>query len=309
MAAAFETTFAVIFSVEFIMGILGNGFIALMTCIDWVQGRKISPVDQILTALAISRITLIWLVFLDWWISVLDPALHMTKKMLKMYFISCTVINHCNLWLTASLSIFYFLRIANFSNIIFLYLKFRVKNVVLLTLLTSLFFLVLNTIVIKIYSDLCVDGVQRNASQIFRLCNHAQICKLLSFTNPIFTLIPFVMALATLFLLIFSLWRHLKNIQHNVKGCRDVSNTAHTRALQTIIASVLLYTLFFLSFFLKVWSSVSPERYLILLLVRSLGNAVLSAHPFVLILGNSRLRCASLSVMLWFRYRFKSIEV
>ncbi|XP_051011638.1 taste receptor type 2 member 113-like [Acomys russatus] len=305
MVAVLQLTFAMIFSVEFIMGTLGNGFIALMTCIDWVQRRKISLVDQILTALAISRITLILLVFLDCWVSVLFPALHRTEEMLRIYFISWTVINHCNLWLTATLSTLYFLKIANFSNIIFLYLKYRVRNVVLVTLLVSLFLLFLNVVIIKIYSDMCVDTIHRNVSQIFTLYNHAQICTLLSFTNPMFTLMPFVMSLATFLLLIFSLWRHLKNMQQSAKRCKDVSNTAHIRALQTIIVSILLYTVFFLSFFVKVWSTVSPESYLILLSVWALGNAVLSAHPFVLIFGNSRLRRTSISVMLWLRYRFK----
>ncbi|XP_034367196.1 taste receptor type 2 member 113-like [Arvicanthis niloticus] len=309
MVAVLQRTFAIIFSMEFIMGTLGNGFIVLMACIDWVKRRKISLVDQILTALAITRITLIWLVFLDWWVSVLYPALHETGKMLKMYFISWTVINHCNLWLTASLSVLYFLKIANFSNIIFLYLKFRVKNVVLMTLLVSLFFLFLNTVTIKIFSDICFDDVQRNISQISRLYNHKQICRFLSFTNPMFTFPPFVLFLATFFLLVFSLWKHVKNMQHNTRGYRDISTTAHIRALQTFIVSVVLYTIFFLSFFVKVWSSESPERYLIFLFVWALGNAVLSAHPFVLILGNSRLRWASLSLILWIRYRFQNIEV
>jgi taste receptor type 2 len=38
------------------MGNLGNGFIALVNCMDWVKRRKMSSVDRILTALAISRI-------------------------------------------------------------------------------------------------------------------------------------------------------------------------------------------------------------------------------------------------------------
>ncbi|XP_021084491.1 taste receptor type 2 member 113-like [Mesocricetus auratus] len=305
MVAVLRRTFVIIFSVEFIMGTLGNGFIALMNITDWVKRRKISLVNQILTALVISRIALACLVFLDLWIFVFYQALHMTGKMLRSYFISWTVINHCNLWFTTSLSILYFLKIANFSNIIFLYLKFRVKNVVSVTLLVSLFLLFLNVVVVKIYSDMCVDGVQQNVSHTSRLCNYAQICKLLSFTNPMFSVVPYVMSLAPCFLLIFSLWRHLKNMQHGAKGCRDISTTAHTRALQTVIISILLYTIFFLTFFVKVWSSGSHERHFIFLSVWALGNAVLSAHPFVLIWGNSKLRYTSVSVMLWLRHRLK----
>ncbi|XP_038174268.1 taste receptor type 2 member 113-like [Arvicola amphibius] len=306
MVAVLERTFTIFLSVEFLLGILGNGFIALVNCIDWVKRRKISSVDQILTALAISRITMTWFVFLDGWIFVHYPALHLTVKMLRLYLITWTVINHCNFWLTTSLSIFYFLKIANFSNTIFLYLKFRVKNAILVTLLVSLFLLSLNIVVMKIYCDMCIDDVQRNVSHISRLYNYAHICRFLLFTNPMFSFAPFVTSLANFLLLIFSLWRHLKNMQHNAKGSRDVSTVAHIRALETIIISVLLYTIYFFSYLVMVWSSDSQEKYLIFLSVWTLGNAALSAHPFVLIWANRRLRWAFLLVLLLLRYRLKT---
>lgn len=306
MVAVLERTFAIFLSVEFLMGTLGNGFITLTNCVDWVKRRKISSVDQILTALAISRIIMTWLVFLDGWISVLYPALRFTGKMLRLYLITWAVINHCNIWLTTILNIFYFLKIANFSNTIFLYLKFRIKNAILVTLLVSLFLLFLNIVVMKIYFDMCIDDGQRNVSHTSRLYNYGQICRFLFFTNPMFSSTPFVTSLATFLLLIFSLWRHLKNVQRNVKEYRDVSTVAHIRALQTVIISVLLYTVYFLSYLVMVWSSDSQEKYLIYLSVWTLGNGALSAHPFVLIWANRRLRWAFLLVLLWLRYRLKT---
>lgn len=306
MFAVLERTFAIFLSMEFLMGILGNGFIALVNCIDWVKRRKISSVDQILTALAIFRITTTWFVFLDEWIFVHYPALHLSVKMSGIYLITWTVVNHCNFWFTTSLSIFYFLKIANFSNTIFLYLKFRVKNAILVTLLVSLFLLFLNIVVMKIYCDMCIDDVKRNVSHTSRLYNYAQICRYLLFSNPMFSFAPFVTSLAAFLLLIFSLWRHLKNVQHKAKEYRDVSTVAHIRALQTVIISVLLYTIYFFSYLVMVWSSDSQERYLIFLSVWTLGNAALSVHSFVLIWANRRLRWAFLLVLLWLRYRLKT---
>ncbi|XP_075838288.1 taste receptor type 2 member 113-like [Microtus pennsylvanicus] len=306
MVAVLERIFSIFLNVDFLMGTLGNGFIALVNCIDWVKRRKISSVDQILTALAISRITMTWFVFLDGWISVLYPALYFTGKMLRLYLITWAVINHCNLWLTTILNIFYFLKIANFSNTIFLYLKIRIKNAILVTLLVSLFFLLLNIVVMKINYDICIDDVQRNVSHTSRLYNYAQICRFLLFTNPMFSFTPFVISLTTFLLLIFSLWRHLKNVQHNAKEYRDISTVAHTRALQTVIISVLLYTIYFLSYLVMVWSSDSQEKYLIFLSVWTLGNGALSAHPFVLIWANRRLRWVFLLVILQRRYRLKT---
>ncbi|KAK7798621.1 hypothetical protein U0070_012850, partial [Myodes glareolus] len=51
---------------EFILGNLSNGWTMVKNCIDWVNKREISPIDQILIILAISRITLIWEVLFMW---------------------------------------------------------------------------------------------------------------------------------------------------------------------------------------------------------------------------------------------------
>ena len=64
MSAAVQVIFVTMFNVEFIIGNFGNGFIALVNIMDWNKRRKISSVDQILTALAISRITMLWSMYL-----------------------------------------------------------------------------------------------------------------------------------------------------------------------------------------------------------------------------------------------------
>ncbi|ERE66474.1 taste receptor type 2 member [Cricetulus griseus] len=59
MSGALKITFTVILSVEFIIGNFGNGLIAVVNILALGKRRKISSVDQILTALAISRIGLL----------------------------------------------------------------------------------------------------------------------------------------------------------------------------------------------------------------------------------------------------------
>ncbi|XP_020006951.1 taste receptor type 2 member 113-like [Castor canadensis] len=307
MGGVAQSTFTTILSVEFIMGFLGNGFIALVNCMDWVKRRKMSSVDRILTALAISRIGFIWVVLLDWWVSVLFPTLWMTGKMMRIIYISWTVTNHFCHWLATSLSIFYFLKIANFSNSIFFYLKFRVQKVVLVTMMVSLVVLFWNIVAINTYMDMRMDGCKRNTSYSNSSSNYAQLSKLFSFTNPMFMFIPFSVSGTTFLLLIFSLLRHLKKMQHNANGSRDASSLAHIKALQTVTASLLLYTIFFLSLFIKVWSSEVQQRYLIHLFVRNVGVAFPSGHSFVLILGTSKLRRASVLVLWWLRCRCKSV--
>ncbi|XP_036032434.1 taste receptor type 2 member 125-like [Onychomys torridus] len=196
--------------VEFVMGNLGNGFIALVNCMQFKR-RKISTLSLILTALAISRIGLLWLVFLNWFVSVLYPDLLMIEKVLRVIYITWMVTTHINIWLATRHSIFSFLKIANFSNSHFLCLKWKVKEMVFVTLLMSLDLLFLNIIILNTHVDIWIARAKRNTSN--------------------FNFIPFSVSLVTFLLLIFSLGRHLKNTKHNSKVCRDVSTAAHIKAL------------------------------------------------------------------------------
>ncbi|XP_028750304.1 taste receptor type 2 member 116-like [Peromyscus leucopus] len=305
MSGALQNTFTVILNVEFVTGNFGNGFIAVVNIMDLVKRRKISSVDQILTALAISRIMLLWLVLLNWWLSMLYPGRWLTERMFVVIYSIWTAFNQFNLWLATSLSIFFFFKIANFSNTIFLYFKVRVKKVVTVTLFVSLFLLCLNIIVINLPENIFTTEYKVNMSYSLTL-NKTRLSGLwFLFANTMFAFIPFAVSLVAFLLLIFSLWKHLRKMQHSVQGCRDASATAHIRALQTVIASLLLYAIFFLSLVANVWGSLLLEKKMLLFFTQAAKIAFPSVHPCVLILGNTKLRKASLSVLLWLRCRHK----
>ena len=50
---------------ESVLGVLGNGFIGVVSCIDCVKSKKIPTVSLILTGLASSRFCLIWTIVTD----------------------------------------------------------------------------------------------------------------------------------------------------------------------------------------------------------------------------------------------------
>uniref|UniRef100_A0A8C0VYC1 Taste receptor type 2 n=1 Tax=Castor canadensis TaxID=51338 RepID=A0A8C0VYC1_CASCN len=298
MGVVLQSIFAIILSVEFMIGNLGNGFIALVNFMDWVERRKMSSVDRILTALAISRLGLLWLTFINWWKNLLFPDLLMSENPFRMTYISWTIISHFNNWLATSLSIFYFLKIGNFSNFILRYLKWRAKKVVSVSLLVSLVLLLSNIILMNTHVDIWIHGYKRNMSYISSVKNSAQFSKLLLLPNFMFTFIPFTISLTTFLLLIFSLWKHLKKMQQNAQGSRDTSTMAHVRALKNMIAFLLLYICFFLSFLVQIWKYEIMQVNLIDLFCHATGTVFPSAHSFVLIMGNRKLRHASV-LMLW----------
>ncbi|XP_028750300.1 taste receptor type 2 member 125-like [Peromyscus leucopus] len=176
----------VILSIESIREKLRNIFVALVNIMDWIKRRKISTVVQILTVLAISRISLFW-----------SP-----------------------------------------------------------------------------YSDHRESEREKTPAT----------------TNTMFTLISFTVTLIAFLLLIFLLWRHLKNTQFIAKGSRDTSTTAHIKALKMVVTFLSLYTTFFLLLFLLFCNSNFKQKSPIILFLLALGFAFPSAHPWVLILENKKMR-------------------
>ncbi|XP_007640131.1 taste receptor type 2 member 125-like [Cricetulus griseus] len=292
--------------VEFIIGSAANGFIALVNIIDWVKKRKISTVDKILTALAISRINMLWSVFIITLVSSLYPDLEVSVKMLRIKNSTWIVANHFSIWLATVLSIFYFLKIATFSNSIFLYLKWRLEKVVSVTLLLSLVFLFVNILGMNIHIDLWTGASKRSLSYGFTLRNCTQFHRLIFLINTMFTLIPFTVSLIIFTLLIFSLWTHLKTMQYNVKGSRDPRTMAHINALQMVVTFLLFYTGFFLALATQVWVFQLLAKNI--MFFAAIIITFPSVHPCVLILKNSKLRQASLLVLWWLRCESKDVD-
>ncbi|XP_042557489.1 taste receptor type 2 member 125-like [Dipodomys spectabilis] len=286
-----QGVFLVVVGLLFIAGNLGNGFIALVNCRNWARRRKMSSIDLILTALAVSRIGLLLSSCTSMLMASLNPELWKTANMLKMIFLTWMVTNHFSIWLATSLSVFYFFKIANFSNSVFLYLKWRVRKVVFWMILGSLVILFINGFLVN--TAVSVWFVEfRNTSCIFSSETSLQFSMHFVIHINLFLCIPFTMSLAAFILLIFSLWRHHKRIRPRGPGPRDTSLAAHVRALQMVITFLLLYSIFFLFLIIQIWNHATLENIHIIWLSEVVVMVFPSFHCYALILGNSDLRQA-----------------
>ncbi|XP_006164882.1 taste receptor type 2 member 13 [Tupaia chinensis] len=297
MESALQSIFSLLIVAGLILGNLSNGFIVLTNCIDWTRKRKLSLADQILTALAIFRIGMIWEIIVSWFGYLHYLNLFTPGEELRIAIFTWAIVNHFSLWLATMLSIFYLLKIASFANPIFLYLKQRVKKIILMILLGSLVFLFLNMIELNIHIRVWKHQYERNTTWNSERSDFALFSSLVLFTMTMFSLIPFSVALISFLLLIFSLWKHLQKMQLYSEEHRDFRTKAHVNALKTVISFLLLFASFFLSLLMS-WISQMHRNELANMLSQTLGMMYPSAHSFILILGNSKLRQASLSVAL-----------
>nr|XP_004668702.1 taste receptor type 2 member 14-like [Jaculus jaculus] len=308
MEGVIQSIMILIISMEFIIGHLTNGFIVLVNFVDWMKRRKLSSVDQILTALAVSRIALLLSTGSSILVSKLDSGGAFAIEILKIFTFAWVVAGHFCMWLTACLGLFYFLKIANFSNSIFLYLRWRVKSVISVIMLVSLLLLILELVLMNSYIYVWVKRYKDSFVNSSSLSDSVEPYRFLLLLSTIFTSIPFTMSQVTFILLIFSLCKHVKKMQDNVQRCRDASTTAHTTALQIMVTSVLLCSIFFLVFLLQLLKSELLTNDLYVSFSQAAAFAFPSLHSCLLILGSMKLRQASRSVWWWLRCRPKDVK-
>uniref|UniRef100_G1QFL2 Taste receptor type 2 n=1 Tax=Myotis lucifugus TaxID=59463 RepID=G1QFL2_MYOLU len=294
MMSLFLSILSTLVIAGFVLGNFANGFIALVNCIDWVKRQKISCADGILTGLAVSRIGLLWVIIFHWYATLFNPALY-SLRVRTVAAIVWVVSNHFSLWLATSLSIFYLLKIANFSSLFFLRLKWR-KEVVLMILWGNLFILVCHLTVLSIDAKMQKNDYEGNVTWKTNLRDIMHLSSMTVFTLTNF--IPFTMSLTAFLLLIFSLWKHLKNMQLSGKGTEDPSTKVHVRAMQTVISFLLLFVIYFLAQIIAIWRPQTLQNNSVLMLCEVLGIMHPSTHSLILIWGNKKLRQAFLS-FLW----------
>nr|XP_004611367.1 unnamed protein product [Sorex araneus] len=299
MSGEVNSTLMIIAAGEFSMGILGNAFIALVNCLDWMKKRKVASIDLILTCLATSRIWLLCIIMLDCSLLAQYPNGYAAGTQVKVIDFFWTLTNHLSVWFATCLSLFYFLKIANFTHPLFLWMKWRIDRVVLRMLLGCVVLSVLISLAVtENLNDFqyCIK-VKKERNGTLKYCvNVAQYESTKIFLN-LLTIFPVSISLVSFCLLILSLWKHTRKMQLSASGHRDPSRDAHLGAMKTVITFLLLFIVYCLAFLIATSNYFISETELAVLVGELIALIYPSTHSFILILGNNKLREASLRVL------------
>ncbi|XP_036616481.1 taste receptor type 2 member 41-like [Trichosurus vulpecula] len=294
------TTFAMVLYILFcFLGILANGFIVVVLGREWGRCHRLSPCDMILISLGAARFCLLWLGMIHsfyYFLHHLQYSKEPTHPHFGIYF---DFLHSVTFLFVAGLSILFCVKIANFTHPIFLWLKWRVKELVPWFLLVSLLisFIVTGLLFVK-NNALYQAFLQGTFSGNITLCSLSrklEICYFLPLKLIIFS-IPCSMFVVSIVLLITSLQRHSWRMQHSANSAQDPRTQAHTRALKLLISFLVLYILSFTSFVIDAtFFGFGGTWYWPRQIVIYLSTYV---HPFILILGNSQLGGALMKLLL-----------
>ncbi|XP_033029719.1 taste receptor type 2 member 8-like [Lacerta agilis] len=299
MSTFFELFGFILLVFETLVGMVGNGFIAIINFIDWFSSRKLSPADMILSCLGLSRFAfhaigiqtaILLLFFMD---------TYQRRNVNIAYSVLWLFIDTANLWFAALLSILYCVKIANLSQPLFLKMKRRFPGLVPWLLLGTVVFSAITATIKAIMRSRLMSECNTIESLLSNNTDSgiktSDFCKYSILLYVVPELFPFIMFSSSSILLLTSLWRH-KNLLQN--SARDVSTEVHLNAIKALASFSILYiSSFFVQILAIFFTRMGMNVIGIEVLFINLVAAYSSGHAIILIFINPKLKQESVKML------------
>ncbi|NXC55813.1 TA2R9 protein, partial [Aleadryas rufinucha] len=290
------TTVAII-TLEAFAGMWINAFLVCVLCIAWIKKKSWNSNEKILLLLGCSRFSYLFFLWVNAFLSIIYTNYIYVHPILQLILFFQTFFNYSNLWVSACLCGFYCIKIANFRNRFFIYLKVKIDRIVPWLLLGSGILALAVSIVMYDFAETlqnnnlnftCLgsfweEGIRmdKHFFSYFFLMGFGYAA---SFTAVIFS---------ALFLL-FSLWRHKCKMQTN--SMNSLSVDAHIKAMKSILSFLVMYSINFVCLILAIINAQNNENTMTLLIVIYL-HAFPGVHSLILIFSNPKLEKALLKIL------------
>ncbi|XP_042303640.1 taste receptor type 2 member 41-like [Sceloporus undulatus] len=288
----------IIFGIVCLIGILANGFIVVMNGQQWLQNKKMGPYDILLASLSTSRFLAQSTLLLNSLLNCCFPKTNLYNSLIKFIHFSWMFPNMVSHWCATWLNVFYCVKITNFANPLFLWIKARI-NVLIprllgMSILVSVVFYLFSLVRFFGHNE-CYNAtgtLPGNASEN-QVCNNTFIVFVpleLSFSST-----KFCLSTTASSLLLISLLRHTRNLKKSGLGVKDLNTQVHMK----VMTSLLFYLFFYLFYFISmiIYTKSNNNEKFDRLLINILLSLFPSAHSIILILTNPKLKEMSAHIL------------
>ncbi|NWI54708.1 TA2R7 protein, partial [Calyptomena viridis] len=278
-----------IMTLEVFAGMWINAFIVSVLCISWVKKKTLNSNEKILLLLGCSRFCYLCISWVYFFLSIIYPNYLYVHPIIQLVVSIQNLLNDFSLLVSSCLCVFYCIKVANFRNRFFIYLKVKIDWIVPWLLLGSVLFSLVIGILIYDATD---KSLCKNLNFTCQGCIWKPSIRREEHFLPIFFISGFVFVTSftadifSALLLLFSLWRHKLNMQTN--SMKDLSVDAHIRAMRSILSFLVMYSINFISLILTLIYSMMDQNHVLALLSLFL-HVFPVAHSFVLIFSNPKL--------------------
>ncbi|NXC11108.1 TA2R7 protein, partial [Orthonyx spaldingii] len=288
-ATSYGATILAITTLETFAGVWINAFIVCVLCIAWVRKKTLNSSEKILLLLGCCRFCYLCFSWMNWSLSIIYPHYLYVHPTFQPTVFFQTFFNCSNVWFSACLCVFYCIKIANFRNRFFIYLKVKIDKIVPWLLLGS----VLSALAIAIIAYDIADIKLGNNRNSTRRGNFLKVSGKIdeNFFHTYFIygfgfVTSFMAVISSAVFLLFSLWRHKHKMQTN--SMNSLSMDAHIRAMKSILSFFIMYSINFIILILSLIPSTKEEKYVVFLSLLFL-YAFPGVHSLILILSNPKL--------------------
>ncbi|XP_023780158.1 taste receptor type 2 member 7-like [Cyanistes caeruleus] len=290
------TTVAIV-TLEAFAGMWINAFIVCVLCLAWVKKKTLNSNEKILLLLGCTRICCLCFSWAYLFLSFIYPNYLYVHPILQLAVFFNAFFDHSNLWVSACLCGFYCIKIANFRNSFFIYLKVKIDRMVPWLLLGSgILALTVGIIAYDIADKPHCNNHNSTEQGNFGKAN----IKMDKHFFPSFFLSGFGYAasfMAVIFsavFLLFSLWTHKRKMQKN--SVKDLSMDAHIRAMKSIFSFLVMYSINFVCLVLNM-VYVTKKRSHMSLLILVFQYTFPGFHSLILIFSNPKLEMTLLKIL------------
>ncbi|XP_027742377.1 taste receptor type 2 member 9-like [Empidonax traillii] len=294
---SYDATALAIITFEAFAGMWINAFIVSVICMTWVRKKTLNSNEKILLLLGSSRFWCLCISWIHFFLSLIYPNYLRVHPIIVLSNSAQSILNCSNFWISACLCVFYCIKIANFRSSFFIYLKVKVDRMVPWLLLGSVFFsLVIGTVI----NNMTDKAFCKNLNLTCQECiGKARIRREEHFLPVHFFIgfgyaTPFTVVIFSALLLLFSLWRHKRNMQTN--SMKDLSMDAHIKATKCILSFFIIYSINFVFFILSLTSAIKRQNH-VELLFNVFQYAFPSFHSLIVLFSNPNLEKTLLKIL------------
>ncbi|NXA16787.1 TA2R9 protein, partial [Sapayoa aenigma] len=295
---SYDVTALAIITLEVFAGMWINAFVVSVLCISWVKKKTLNSNEKILLLLGCSRFCYLCISWIYSFLSIIYPNYLYVHRVFQLVLSIQSFLNYSDLWVSACLCVFYCVKIANFGNSFFIYLKVKMDRMVPGLLLGSV-------LVSLVLSIILFNETDKAISKNLNYTCQGHIWKASIRIEEHFFPIRFIVGLvfvtsfmAVIFsalLLLFSLWRHKRNMQTNCM--KDLSMDAHIKAMKSILSFFIMYSINFIFLILSLIYYANEQSH-VLFLIAPVLYAFPGFHSLILICSNPKLEKTMLRVLL-----------
>ncbi|XP_030042709.1 taste receptor type 2 member 40-like [Microcaecilia unicolor] len=296
--------------VEALFGIIVNLFIVAVNVAGWARSHRLNSCDLIITCLNSEQVLMQVLNLVPFILFCCPACEKWTNQRAHVLTFLELFLSHTSFWFVACLHVFYCVRIANFRQLPFQWLKARTHCWVPRMLLGSLFtsFIIAFPAQWTFYTfhpifthPVLLQNVTGNET-FLSLESMTGGQKVVQYAAPLTLLffsymLPFLMCCGAAAFLLISLCRHTRQMTLNSSSFRGPSQEAHFKAIRSVAMFCVVFILYFLAIILYRLDALLPLCNRILLCPLILMGFP-TIHALILIFTNTKLRQAAARILL-----------